>query len=119
MTNWLPTPVGDEFNLHIIEWGPGANSNDTFVAVARGDLVDRSVQVEGTFQTGTSATLVGSNDGTNFHALHDPFGNVIAITAAGIAQVIEVTAWMKPAITAGTGTESLTFTVCCRMSLKG
>lgn len=119
MTNWAPVGVGDENNLHIIQWGPGIAFNDTFTPVARGDLVDRSIQVEGTFQTGTSVTLVGSNDGTNFHALHDPFGNVIALTAAGLAQVIEVTAWMKPSVTAGTGSESLTVTVCCRRSIKG
>lgn len=112
----------DQVNLHIIQW-QNAAYGDTFVPVARGDIVDRSVQVSGTFGTGTVVNVVGSNDATsttngNYYDLHDPFSNVIAMSTAGLSQILEVTAWIAPDISAGDGTESLTITICARMSLK-
>lgn len=85
--------------------------------------MDHSVQVEGTFGVGTSVTLQGSNDATssstgNYHSLTDPYGNVVAITSAAIKQTTEITSWIKPAITAGDGTESLTITVAVRRGYR-
>lgn len=71
---------------------------------------DRSVQVTGTFGTGGSVAVQGSNDGTNYAALRDPSSTTIAITAAGIKSVLEATLHMRPAVTAGDGTTSLTAT---------
>jgi hypothetical protein len=116
------TNLFDQWNLHIIQWGP-AKFGDTFLPVARGDIVDRSIQVEGTFGAGTNVNIQGSNDATtttngNYHNLHDPFSNVIIFTSAGLNQVTEVTAWMKPNIPSGDATESLTITVCARRSFR-
>jgi hypothetical protein len=97
---------------------------DTCVPVARGDIVDRSIQVEGTFTNAASVSIQGSNDATsttngNYHALHDPFSNVIAFTSAGLSQIEEVTAWMKPVLVNGDVGTSLTITIAARMSLRG
>lgn len=113
--NW--SSIGDEQNIQVYQWGP-ASFGDSFVPVGRGDLVDRSIQVEGTFQSGSVIALQGSNDGINYHTLHDPFNNLITIGTASIVQVTEVTAWMKPVFTGGTGTESLTITICVRRSFR-
>lgn len=113
--NW--SAIGDEQNLQIYQWGPAA-SGDTFVPVGRGDLVDRSIQVEGTFGASGQIALQGSNDGVNYHILHDPFNNQITVTNASITQVTEITAWMKPVLIGGDGTTALTVTICVRRSFR-
>lgn len=122
MTTWSPTFLqgSDGVDLLIVQWGPGVTSGDILLPLARGDLVDRSIQVEGTFG-GANVNLHGSNDAIsnttgNYHPLHDPFSNVISITSSGIVQILELTAWMKPVIQNATGSTSLTITTCQRLS---
>lgn len=79
---------------------------------------DRSVQVTGTFGAGGSATLEGSNDGSNWTALKDPSSTTIAITAAGIKQVLETTRYVRGRVTAGDGTTSLTVTIYGRRTYR-
>lgn len=115
----------------VATWGPMANG-DTGAAVQRPDLVDRSIQFEGTFGTGGSGTLEGSNDslngsgdgsaaGGNFRALSTPASaSAIAITTpGGIAQVTEATRWIRPHVTAGDGNTALTATVTMRRTMRG
>jgi hypothetical protein len=101
----------------VATWGPMLNG-DTGQPLKRPDLEDRSIQVTGTFGAGGSVTLEGSNDGVNFAALTNPQGTVIAITAAGIAQITEATVSVRPRVTAGDGTTSLTCTLCARRTLR-
>lgn len=50
---------------------------------------DRSIQVLGTFG-GATIAVEGSNDGgTTWAALHDPGGNAVTFTAAGINAISE------------------------------
>jgi len=122
MTAWTPTALAgsDAVDLQVVQWGPGITSGDTFVPIGRGDLVDRSIQVEGTFG-GATINLAGSNDATtvnngNYHNLHDPFNSVITITSAGVVQILELTAWMKPVMANASGATNLTITTCQRLS---
>jgi len=80
------------------------------------DFADRCVQVTGTFGTGGSVSLEGSNTGnTNeFIVLSDPQGNALTITAARIEQVLELPRYVRPRVTAGDGTTNLTVTICMR-----
>ena len=87
-------------------WATMANG-DTGAPVQFDAFQDRSFQITGTFGAGGSATLEGSNDGTNYFALHNPQGTVIALTAAGVVQVLEATLWIRPHVTAGDGTTAL------------
>lgn len=75
---------------------------------------DRSVQVVGTWGGG-SLTMQGSNDGTNYYALTDPQGNAITKTADALEQVTELTQHIKPVITAGDITTSLTVVALLRL----
>ena len=75
-------PTGDE-----VEWTPFA---------------DRCVQMAGTFN-GATITVEGSNDGSNWHALSDPQGNPLAFTTGKIEQVLEITRYMRPKMTSGSG----------------
>jgi hypothetical protein len=125
MTVWSPNSITLPGSVDIIaiQWGPGAKNGDTFTPIVSGSLVDHSIQVEGTFGVGTSVTLQGSNDAIstttgNYHALTDPYGTTVAITSASIKQTTEVTAWVRPAITQGDGSENLTITVSVRRSYR-
>ena len=56
------------------------------------------------------------NANGTYSNLHDPFNNVIGITSAGLVQILELSAWMKPVINSATGSTSLTITTCQRLS---
>lgn len=78
------------------------------------NFADRSIQFSGTFGTGGSVTLQGSNDGTNWQPLTDPQGNAITKTAAAIEQVLESTRFIRPVVTAGDGTTAIVCTLFAR-----
>jgi hypothetical protein len=107
-----PLPAPGEVRGFVVAWGPMANG-DVGLPVQFGAFADRSIQVEGAFGSGGNAEIQGSNDGVNFHPLHDPLGNLLDVIAAGdkIRHVMEITYLLRPAITAGDGTTSLTVTV--------
>jgi hypothetical protein len=71
---------------------------------------DVSFQATGTFGTGGSVAVEGSNDGTNFVALHNAQGTTIALTAASITAVLEAVNYTRPHVTAGDGNTTLTVT---------
>jgi hypothetical protein len=83
-------------------WATLTEADTTPQAIEFAEHADRSVQVTGTFAAGT-VIIEGSNDGTNWAQLNDPQGNVLSFTAAKIEQLLEVTRYMRPRVTAGTG----------------
>jgi hypothetical protein len=94
---------------HVIQWTPMTFSGtDVGLALEMPGSSDRSVQVTGTFGTGGSVRLEGSNDGTNYAVLTDPQGNALDITTAKIEAVMELTRYIRPRVTAGDGATSLT-----------
>jgi hypothetical protein len=78
------------------------------------DFADRTMQVTGTFGTGGSVSLRGSNDGVNYVVLTDPQGNAITKTAAGIEVIAEGPRYILPVVTAGDGTTALVVTIWAR-----
>lgn len=66
---------------------------------------ETSVQVGGTFGTST-VTIQGSNDGTNWVNLNDKanIGSACSFTSAGIKGVLQFTKFIRPIVSAGTGT---------------
>jgi hypothetical protein len=79
-----------------------------------GGFADKSMQVEGTFGAGGTVIAEGSNDGVNFRTLNDPQGNPISMTAAGIKTILESVLHVRPRVTAGDGTTSLSVTMFAR-----
>ncbi len=125
MTLWVPNQivVGNNIDPIAVQWGPGAQFGDTFVPIISSSLVDHSCQVEGQFGNGTNVQIHGSNDATtnsngHYHPLTDPYSNTINIGSPQIRQTTEVTSWIRPAIVAGDGLESLTITVAFRRSVR-
>lgn len=98
-----------------IAWASMANG-DTGAAVRYPKHNDKSIQVTGTFGTGGSVAVEGSNDETNFAALRSPDSSTIAITSAGVRAVLENTVQVRPHVTAGDGTTALIVTMLLHFS---
>lgn len=99
-----------------ITW-TGLLNGDVGAAVSLAEFADKSIQFTGTFGAGGTIVLQGSNDltsPTNWFTLTDPQTSSISKTAAALEQVIEQTVWVRPNVTAGDGTTSLTAKLLCR-----
>lgn len=99
-------------------------NGDTGAPLSLPSLADKSVHIHGTFGTGGSVTLYGSNNPADFTvaagsgtwiALTDPQGNAITKTAAAIEQILENVCFIAPKVTAGDGTTSLTVSICSKL----
>ena len=92
--------------LALASWEDLANGNTgNSVSIAR--WADKTVQVQGTFGAGGSVTIEGSLDGTTWAACHDPQGNALTFTSAGLELCAENPLFMRPNVTAGDGTTAL------------
>lgn len=65
---------------------------------------DRTVTVDGTFG-GSTVSLEGSNDGTNWHPLTAVGGSAITFTAGGVAVIAENTLFVRPSVAGGAGVD--------------
>lgn len=93
-------------------------STDTGEPFSYPDYPDMTVTFEGTFGTGGSITLQGSNDGTNWYALTDAQGNAITKTAAGMEVIEEHPLYIRPSVTAGDGSTSLQCRIMARRATR-
>jgi len=75
------------------------NNGDTGAPMPFAQWADRSVQFAGTWTTG-SIVWEGSNDGVNYEILNDAQAGAINKSANALEQVVEVTAWARPRVTA-------------------
>jgi len=115
ITGSIDRNLSEVGNAALVTWTPMTFTGlDAGAPVQWVEYADRCVQVAGTFGTGGSVTIEGSNDGSNFVVLTDPQGNALTITAARIEQVLELPRYVRPRVTAGDGTTSLTVTICMR-----
>lgn len=92
----------------------GLLNGDTGAPIDWANYMDRSIQVKGTFGTGGSVAMEGSNDGTTFNSLSDLRGNALAVTTAKIEQIEDCSFKIRPSVTAGDGTTNLTVVLFAR-----
>ncbi|MFO0467337.1 MAG: hypothetical protein ACK5ZS_00090 [bacterium] len=97
-------------HAHVVRWTGLLNGDDGSPIEMPGSS-DRSIQFTGTFGTGGTIALEGSNDGVNYVVLTDPQGNNISKTAASIEAVTELTRYIRPRVTAGDGSTNLVATL--------
>jgi len=76
-----------------------------------------TIQANGTFGVGGTVVLQGSNDGALWTTLTDLGGAAISFTAAGLKSVREAPPFMRPFVTGGDGTTSLTLIIALRRQL--
>ena len=93
---------GDD--CHIILWEELDATDTEGSPIEMPGSADRSVQVIGTFDSNT-ITIEGSNDGTNYETLTDIHGNAATFTASGIKQLAEVTRYIRPTTSGGSGSD--------------
>lgn len=111
-TNVTTRTFGD--NSRVVTWTPLTTTNSDGQPFEAPGWADRAVQITGTFGAGGTIVLEGSLDGTNYVSLTDPQGNAISKTAASIEAVSELVRYIRPRVTAGDGTTSLTVTMIAR-----
>jgi hypothetical protein len=101
-------------NGHSITW-TGLLNGDSGTPLEMIGSADRSVQViSAAFGAGGTVLIEGSNDGVNYSTLHDPGGNVLSFTSAGIQAVLEISAFIRPRVSAGDGTTSIAVVLLVR-----
>ena len=115
--NGTLSDVSELGTVKLVTWA-GLLNGDSGTEAQWCDYADRCIQVTGTFGTGGSLTLQGSNDGTNWGALADPQGNALTFTATKLEQALELPRYVRPIVTAGDGTTSLTCTILMRQGFK-
>lgn len=115
--NSTMTYIGPSDNVRLITWAGLANGDDGAPAEWV-DFADRCFQVTGTFGSGGSCTIQGSNDGATWASLSDPQGNALTFGSTKIEQALELPRYVRPAVTAGDGTTSLTITLCMRRVVR-
>lgn len=82
-------------------------------------LSDKTVHVKGTFGTGGTLVIEGSNNGgTTFATLNDPQGNPLSFTVEKIETILEKTELLRPRVTAGDGTTNLSVYLVSRADLR-
>jgi len=95
---------------HVVTWTPLTSANATGDAVEMPGSHIRSVQIDGTFDSAT-VVMQGSNDGTTWFTLTDPQGNAISKTAGALEQIQELTRYIRPSMSGGTGSQSISVRV--------
>jgi hypothetical protein len=102
-------------NIETWKWS-SLQLNDDGAALELPGLADKTVQVYGTFGGGGKVILEGACDPTiiTWVPIHDPQGNALEFISAGIEQILENPLKIRPRVTAGDGTTSLTVVIICR-----
>ncbi len=108
------TDIAGDGSIRKVVWTPLTTTNADGAAIEWVQYADRTIQFNGTFGTGGTIKLQGSNDGSNWFDLSDPQGTAISKGAAGIEAVLEITQYVRPFVSAGDGTTSLTATLVMR-----
>jgi hypothetical protein len=100
-------------------WTPLTTTNADGSGAGYAGAGDRSVQVSGTFGVGGTCIVEGTLDGTNWFAVNDLSGVAMTFATAGIKGIREDVILVRPRVTAGDGTTSLTAVLCVRRLTSG
>lgn len=104
---------------HVIDtWTPLTNSNTTGDGAGYTGSGQRAIQVTGTFGAGGTCIVEGTLDNTNWFQLNDLGGTAISFTAAGLKGIREDVLAVRPRVTGGDGTTSLTAVMTVRRNFR-
>jgi hypothetical protein len=104
-----------------VTWATMLNG-DTGAPLRYHDFFDRTVQLIGTLGVGGTMVWEGTNDpagAANFVTLPDQQGVAMSFAALGIKQTSATPTWVRPRISAGDGTTSLTVILNARRFRSG
>lgn len=103
----------------IYTWTPLTTTNADGQPAQYQGAGDRVIQVIGTFGAGGTVILQGSTDGANWFQLHNPANALITFSAAGLSGVLENCPYIRPFVSAGDGTTSITAQLATRRNERG
>ena len=108
--------------VHEFKWTPltTTNSDGSVAGPKQGSpsLPDKTVHITGTAGSGLSIKIEGSNDNSNWVTLTDPQGSALIFTAIDkISVVQENPLYIRPNVTAGDGSTSITVIISARSSM--
>lgn len=104
----------DFADCRAVTWGPLTTTNVDGSPVGFMGSADKSIQVTGTWGAGGTLVFQGSNDGTTWFTLNDLQTVALSKTANFLEGVAESTLYVRPLVTAGDGTTSLTAVMVVR-----
>ena len=111
----VPTVINNSAQQAL--WETLTTTADTGSGIELSSHADRSFHAVGTFGSGGTVDIQGSNDGTNWALLKDPFGNDLQLNAsAPLAALTEATRYVRPLISAGDGTTDIDVYMYARMT---
>lgn len=111
------TRIGSGLAVVLISWTGLANGDSGRPAELL-DYSDMTATFEGTFGTGGSVTMEGSNDGSNFYPLTDPQGNALTKTGAAMELILETPRYIRPRVTNGDGTTAIQVRILARRGTR-
>jgi len=94
----------------VVTWANLANGDSGSPFVMPSSLNDVSAQIFGTFGVGGTVLMEGTNESSpaNWATLNDPQGNPLSVTSAKIEELLELVNYIRPRVSAGDGTTSIT-----------
>lgn len=99
--------------VHLATWTGLLNGDDGAPIEMPGSW-QRSAQFQGTLGAGGSCRIEGSNDSVNYQVLHDPQGIALDVIALSIKAIQDLPRLIRPRVTAGDGTTTLTVSMLLR-----
>ena len=115
--------VNPSFNSKgaLAQWSPMTNAGSD-VGAPYDDFgnTDRSIQLSGTLGVAGAVTIEGSNDGVIYYTLKDQGGVAMVLTALGLYgfQPGLTPRFVRPRVTAGDGSTSLTVLLLARRPMN-
>lgn len=105
----------DASGIEIWRW-TGLGNGDDGDPLTFPQFSDRSVQVKGTFGAGGTVIIEASNDieSPTYAPVTDPNQNAISFTSPGREQILDISYLIRPRVTAGDGTTSITVTIVAK-----
>jgi hypothetical protein len=98
--------LNEKYWLHT--WEVGADEDTDPVRVS--GLSDKTLTVDGTFD-GSTVTIQGSMDSTNWHTMTGADGDPATFTSEGMLLLIENPRFIRVSVNAGTGGADLTVSI--------
>jgi len=104
---------------HVIDtWAALTLANGTGDGAGYTGSGQRTIQVTGTFGAGGTCIVEGTLDNANWFQLNDLGGTAISFTSAGLKSIREDVLAVRPRVTAGDGTTSLTSVMTVRRNFR-
>ena len=106
----------------VVTWASLTTTNNYGAPVQMPGRADRSIQLTGTLGAAGAVTMYGSNvfdpnlaNDADWAILDDAKGNPLVLSTLRIEEIVTLPLWIRPKITAGDGSTSLT----ARLVMKG